>query len=146
MSITVNFRTSQGEVTTRRFRPGDGVSIYGKVVGLALPDPPGTRVRLSINEIAYYQDVRVNNVFGDYAGYVRFPNEPGRGTLDVTVFRPLGTETVSVPISWGEIQPAPIVPPPPDSTSTISSTIKVIAVAVIALAAVYALSTVRRMT
>lgn len=150
MAITVNFRTHEGIVTSRQFRSGDRVSIYGKATSLiGAPDLIGTRVRLSIDEIAYYQDTRTN-LFGDYAGFVQFPSTPGRGTLNVTVYRPLGTETVSVPVSWGEARPEPLDIPPSETGigETISgalSTVKFVAIAAIVLAGVYFLMPVKQL-
>lgn len=152
MSITVNFRSSQGEITSRRFRAGEGVSVYGKSTGVVLPDVVGTRIRLVLDEAGYYQDTRVSDIFGGWSGWITFPSTPGSGTLRVTAYRPLGTETVEVPIAWGEARDVKLPPVPREEpTSGLGETIfetlsslKVVALAAIVVAGVYFLSPLTR--
>lgn len=140
MPITVNFRVGDQEVSSRRFNGGDGVSIYGKTSGLVLYDPPGTRVRVSIDELLFFQDTRTN-IFGDYSAFVRLPLTSGRGTVKVERFAPLGVESTQIPISWGDQKPLPLPEeqPPPSAASLFSDAKGLLFILIAGAVAIYAL-------
>lgn len=98
--ITVNFRNQTGEITTRRFAPGEGVSIYGSVSAANIP-APFSPVRIEASEVGYFDDT-TTNFFGDYAFWFVAPNDNKTINLKITAsLAAFGDDVVSIPIRIG---------------------------------------------
>jgi len=113
--ITVNFRTSTGNNTSRRFEKNEGVSIYGNVRGIFLPDL-FAYVRLEIldqfNNAIFFDDDYAD-VFGDYDFWFRTSNKDENLKIKISTKHPGGNvETVTVPIAVGNKTPDNLLPVP----------------------------------
>jgi hypothetical protein len=106
--ITVNFRTQSGINTSRRFEKNQGVSIYGNIQGIFLPDL-FAYVRLEIidqfNNTILFDD-KFANIFGDYDFWFRTSNNNENLKIKISAKHPGGNvETVIVPIAIGSNTP-----------------------------------------
>ena len=115
MAITVNFRTSKGNVTTRQFLKNEGVSIYGKLTGVAGVGEPGTHIRMEIidsrNKSIYFNEDTAN-MWGDYNFYFRTGFKDERLTIKLTAtYSIAGQDKVNIPIGVGMVNASPAPSP-----------------------------------
>ncbi len=107
MAITVNFRTSKGNVTSRQFQKNEGVSVYGKLTGVAGVGEPGTHIRMEIinsknNSIFFKEDTA--NLWGDYDFWFRTSFKDERLTIILTAtYSIAGQDKVIIPIGIGNV-------------------------------------------
>lgn len=106
MAITVNFRTSKGKVTTRQFLKNEGVSVYGKLTGMVMPEP-GTHIRMEIldssNRSIFFDEDNAN-LWGDYDFWFRTPFEDERLTIILTAtYSITGQDIINIPIGVGNV-------------------------------------------
>lgn len=107
MAITVNFRTSKGNVTSRQFQKNEGVSVYGKLTGVAGVGEPGTHIRMEIidsrnNSIFFKEDTA--NFWGDYDFWFRTPFENIKLKIILTAtYSIAGQDKVIIPIGVGNV-------------------------------------------
>lgn len=115
MAITVNFRTSQGNVTSRQFPKNEGVSVYGKLTGMAGVGEPGTHIRMEIkdsrnNSIYFNEDTA--NIWGDYNFWFRTGFKDERLTIVLTAtYSIAGQDKVNIPIGIGNVNASPAPSP-----------------------------------
>ena len=120
MSITINFKTSQGLVTSRQFNLNQGVSIYGSFTGIVGEPEPFSNVHIQINDkdgnTIYYNNTSTN-IFGDYNFYFVTPSTSMQLTVIVTGFYTVtGQDQLIIPIGIGETPdpvPVPVAPESP---------------------------------
>ena len=114
MAININFKTSQGVVTSRQFEPDQGVSIYGSLTGIVGEPEPFSKVALMINDEngnTIFFDNDNTNLWGDYDFYFRTPSTPMQLTVIATGFFTItGQDQVVIPIGVGKT-PAPVPVP-----------------------------------
>jgi len=112
MGLSVNFNTSRGQIYTRNFLPGEGISIFGKATTLNGLINPGTQVRMNIETNfgnSLFSDDSFTDLFGDYDFYFRAPENNTQLNVIVQAVYPLsGTDKVVIPISIGNVQPKPL--------------------------------------
>ena len=119
MSLTVNFKTNQGVITSRQFDPNQGISIYGSFTGVVGEPELFSKVQIQINDVngnTIFFNNTTTNIFGDYDFYFVTPEIPTQLTVIITAFYTVtGQDQLSIPIGVGQI-PAPVsVPVPPDN-------------------------------
>ena len=116
MAITVNFRTSKGNVTSRQFQKNEGVSVYGKLTGMAGVGEPGSHIRMEIidnNNNSIYFKENTANLWGDYDFWFRTPLEDAELKIVLTAsFSWYGQDRVIIPIGVGNVLPSPAPRPP----------------------------------
>ena len=107
MAITVNFKTSKGNVTSRQFQKNEGVSVYGKLTGMAGVGEPGTHIRMEIidsrnNSIFFKEDTA--NIWGNYDFWFRTPYKDEKLTIVLTATYSIsGQDKVNIPIGVGSV-------------------------------------------
>ena len=115
MAITVNFRTSKGNVKTRAFPKNEGVSVYGKLTGMAGVGEPGTHIRMEVldkNNNSIYFSEQTANLWGDYNFWFRTPNDDVRLTILLTAtYSIAGQDKVTIPIAVGNVYALPAPSP-----------------------------------
>ena len=107
MAITVNFRTSKGNVTSRQFQKNEGVSVYGKLTGVAGVGEPGTHIRMEIIDsrgISIFFDEDTANIWGNYDFWFRAPFDDTRLKIILTAtYSIAGQDKVIIPIGIGNV-------------------------------------------
>lgn len=111
MAITVNFRTSKGNVTSRQFQRNEGVSVYGKLTGMAGVGEPGTHIRMEIvdsrSNAIYFKETNAN-LWGDYDFWFRTGFKDERLTIVLTAtYSIAGQDRVEIPIGVGNVNASP---------------------------------------
>ena len=107
MAITVNFRTQQGNVTSRQFQKNEGVSVYGKLTGMAGVGEPGTHIRMEIidsrNKSIFFDEDNAN-LYGDYNFWFHTGFKDERLTIILTAtYSIAGQDKVTIPIGIGNV-------------------------------------------
>ncbi len=109
MAITVKFKTSKGNVSSRQFQKNEGVSVYGTLTGAVMPQP-GAHIRMEIidsrNNAIFFGEENAN-IWGDYNFWFRTPNKDERLKIILTAtYSIAGQDKAIIPIGVGNIYPS----------------------------------------
>jgi len=129
MSLTVNFKTNQGVITSRQFELNQGISIYGSFTGVVGEPEPFSKVQIQINDAdgnTIFFDNTTTNIFGDYNFYYVTPSVAMQLVIIITAFYTItGQDQLSIPIGVGQV-PSPVpIPTPPDNPWNLLSLIPI---------------------
>ncbi|HES59643.1 MAG TPA: hypothetical protein ENO18_04345 [Caldithrix sp.] len=104
MALTVNLKTQSGLNYSRKFNPGDGVSIYGKATGILGLGEPGTHVRFSVlsgSSTIYFKET-YTDIWGDYSFYYTMPlNNAKLDFVLIASYSVYGQDQVKIPVAVG---------------------------------------------
>jgi len=109
MSISLTFKTNRGIIYSRKFLPGEGISIYGKASTLLVPINPGSQVRLIVEnnsgEVIFYKD-KSTDFLGDFDFYFVAPVDNVQLNVKLfVVYSVSGEDSLTIPIAIGTASP-----------------------------------------
>lgn len=146
--ISVNFRSDVQEFTARHFPSKVGLSIYGKITGLAGLGEPSQNVRCEIideyGKSIYFKEDSTN-LWGDYSFYVKFENDGTYTIVLSSAFSAAGVTEARIPVSVGSAELPKEAPKIEEQSASFEKYIKYAVIILVAVVLLYGLRTYKQL-